>query len=300
LNWSFAVSLLAFFFFFNSITQCAKASTNALRLGVRSALADGTSIQLYGLQDFNNLTRSEVLRWRTNAVYACPALVDGTYVPTPAIFDGITDGKPWWGMAGQYIWGEGQRSIDGQAEESRFVLNPFLLVGANPWTAKIWNPEMINSGDLSDPNFPYTWLPQELRFWPRMRMAQVVYDVTAYNARLKQLEAKLEKTDNNARFGLVAYNARDFGYNYLMVSSVLSSNVDNAVKAREPVEIKQYIHTGDSSKYPGGCNNMSPKMDQIDQLMITKLPARATVLLWKSRPSFIGDPPDFSFVLDFK
>lgn len=66
------------------------------------------------------------------------------------------------------------------------------------------------------------------------------------------------------------------------------------------MEIKQYIHTGDSSKYPGGCNNMSPAMDEIDKLQIRALPARATVLLWRTRPPVATDPPDFSFVLDFK
>lgn len=300
LNWSFAVSLLAFFFFYNAITQCARASTNSLKLGVRSSLADGTSIPINPPQRFNYLLRSEIIRQRTNAVMTWPSLVEGNYVPTPAIFDEITDSKPWWGMAGQYIWGEGERSIEGAAEESRFILNPFLLVAANPWTAKIWNSELITADDLSNPDFPYTWTPQELRFWPKMRMAQVIYDVTAFNARLKSLDSKLEKTEQNVRFGLVAYNARDFGYNYLMLSPLLSSNVENTHKAKGAVEIKQYIHTGDSSKFPGGCNNMSPAMDQIDQLLVTKLPARATVLLWKSRPAFIGDPPDFSFVLDFK
>jgi hypothetical protein len=85
-----------------------------------------------------------------------------------------------------------------------------------------------------------------------------------------------------------------------MLSPVLSSNIENTFKGKDIVQIKQYIHTGDSSKFPGGCNNMSPAIDQIDQLVIKKLPARATVLLWKSRPAFIGDPPDFSFVLDFR
>ncbi len=300
MNWSFAVFLLAFFFFYNAVTQCARASTNSLKLGIRARLADGTAIPLNPPQRFNYLQRSEIIRLRTSAVMSCPSLVEGTYIPTPAIFDEITDAKPWWGMAGQYIWGEGERSIEGAAEESRFILNPYLLVAANPWTAKIWNPQLITPDDINNPDFPYTWTPQELRLWPKMRMGQVIYDVTAFNAKLKSLDSKLEKTEEIVRFGLVAYNARDFGYNYLMLSPVLSSNVENTFKGKDAVEIKQYIHTGDSSKFPGGCNNMSPAMEQIDQLVIKQLPARATVLLWKSRPVFFGDPPDFSFVLDFK
>ncbi len=288
------------FFFYSSINQCAKASTNSLKLGPLSLLPDGSPLILNRPQHFNYLLRNDILRLRINAVMTSRALVDGAYVPTAAVFDEMIDSKPWWGMAGQYIWGEGKRSIEGPSEESRFVLNPFLLVAANPWTAKIWNPEQITEDDLKNLDFPYTWTPEELRYWPRRRMAQVIYDVTAFNGRLKQLDSKLEKTEDNLRFGLVAYNARDFGYNFLYLSPRLSSNIENSHRGKDVVEIKQYIHTGDSSKYPGGCNNMSPAMDEIDRLRISALPARATILLWKSRPPLNSEPPDFSFVLDFK
>ncbi len=288
------------FFFYNSINQCAKASNNSLKLGPLALVPDGTLIPLNPPQHFNYMTRAEVLKLRANAVMSHAQLINSPYEPAASVFDEITNGKPWWGMAGQYIWGEGLRSIEGPSEESRFILNPFLLVAANPWTAKIWNAAQITGQDLQNPDFPYTWTPQELKYWPRRRMAQVIYDVTAFNGKLKQLDNKLEITDENVRFGLVAYNARDFGFNYLYISAGLSSNIENAKKLNDPVEIGQYIHTGDSSKYPGGCNNMSPAVDEIDQLSVTKLPARATVLLWKRRPARLGDTPDFSFVLDFK
>lgn len=288
------------FFFYSSIDQSAKASTNSLKVGPLSLVRDGTLLPINRPQDFNYMTRNDVLQLRFNAVMSCKALINTPYCPTAAVFDEMLDGKPWWGMAGQYIWGEGQRSIEGPAEESRFVLNPFLLVAANPWTAKIWNPEQITEDDLKNIDFPYTWMPQELTFWPKRRMAQVTYDVTAFNGKLKQMDGKLEKNEDNLRFGLVAYNARDFGYNFLFLSPSLSSNIENSHKTKSSVEIKQYIHTGDSSKYPGGCNNMSPRMDEIDKLDIKILPARATILLWKKRPPVLTDPPDFTFVLDFK
>lgn len=192
------------------------------------------------------------------------------------------------------------RSIDGPSEESRFLLNPFLLVGANPWTAKIWAGGKITQDDLDNRDFPYTWTPEELKYWPRRRTAAVVYDVTAFNGKLKTMDAKLEITKDNNRFGLVTYNARDFGYNFLLVSDQLSSHVENAFKGKGPIEIKQYIHTGDSSNYPGGCNNMSPAMDEIDKLTLKELPARATIFLWKKRPPRVTDQPDFTFILDFK
>lgn len=299
-NWSIALALASMFFFYSSIDQCARASTNSLKLGPLAVMPDGSPLYLNRTQAFNYLSKEDVLRQRINAVMSVSSLVNTPYTPTSAVFDEIVDGKPWWGMAGQYIWGEGQRSIEGPSEESRFILNPYLLVAANPWTAKIWNQEQITEDDLNNQDFPYTWTPQELRYWPRKKMAQVIYDVTAFNGKLKSMSNKLDSTEPNLRFGLVAYNARDFGYGFLFLSPQHSLNVENSYRGNYPIEIKQYIHSGDSSKFPGGCNNMSPAMDEIDKLTIKQLPARAVVYLWKTRPPLATDPADFTFVLDFK
>lgn len=292
--------LISLFLFCSTIENCALASTNSLKVGPQAVLPDGSAVPLNCTQQFNFLSKEDVLKYRTSAVNAVGSLVNSPYVPTSAVFDQMVDGKPWWGMAGQYIWGEGTRSIEGPSEESRFILNPYLLVAANPWTAKIWNQEQITDEDLNNGEFPYTWTPQELRYWPSKKMAQAIYDVTAFNAKLKAMNSKLENTEQNVRFGLVAYNARDFGYGFLYLSSQLSSNVDNSFRGNFPIEIKQYIHSGDSSKYPGGCNNMSPAMDEIDKLSIRQLPARAVVYLWKTRPPLVAVPADFTFILDFK
>ena len=292
--------LVAMFISLTVVKQEAQASTNSLKVGPLASMPDGSALTLNRTQHFNYLSREEVLKHRTNAVMAVPSLVNAPYTPTSAVFDEIVDGKPWWGMAGQYIWGEGQRSIEGPSEESRFILNPYLLVAANPWTAKIWNQEQITEEDLNNQDFPYTWTPQELRYWPSRKMAQAIYDVTAFNGKLKAVSSKLETTEPNYRFGLVAYNARDFGYGFLFISPQQSTNIENSFRGNFPIEIKQYIHSGDSSKYPGGCNNMSPAMDEIDKLTIKQLPARAVVYLWKTRPPLSTAPADFTFVLDFK
>lgn len=298
--WSAALAMVPLVLFAMAIHHCAKASANELELGPQSKFPDGTALQINPIQDLNYKSKLDILNMRANAINVYRALLIGQYNATPAVFGEITDGKPWWGMAGQYIWGEGPRSIEGMSEESRFILNPFLLVGANPWTAMIWNKEKITEDDLRRYDFPYTWLPQSLRFWPSAKMGQVVYDVTGYNQRLRQYADKIEKGDENNHFGLVAYNARDFGYDYMFISPTQSANIENTDKNKDVVQIRHYIHTGDSSKYPGGCNNMSPAMAQIDDIVYTKLPARATVYLWKQRPPSVTAKPDLTFVVDLK
>jgi len=102
------------------------------------------------------------------------------------------------------------------------------------------------------------------------------------------------------RFGLVAYNARDFGFQYMYVNLSKSIDIVNINGCSGPVLIKQLIHCGNSSKYPGGCNNMSPAISEIDHLAITNLPARACVSLWKNEPSSVSDKADFTFYIDFR
>ena len=71
------------------------------------------------------------------------------------MFGQVEDGRPWWGIEGQYFHGPGQRSIEGPSEESCFVLNPFLLVavdftGLTPWSPGFeWNRDQIEPEDLN-------------------------------------------------------------------------------------------------------------------------------------------------------
>ena len=48
-------------------------------------------------------------------------------------------------------------------------------------------------------------------------------------------------------------------------------------------EFVDYIHLGNSCKYKGGCNNISPV--QFDKMiMLTNLPAEINLKLWKNEP----------------
>ncbi len=84
----------------------------------------------------------------------------------------------------------------------------------------------------------------------------------------------MKELKTNLHFGLVAYNARDFGYNFLYLSPRFSSNIENSHKGKDVVEIKQYIHTGDSSSVSWRLQQHEPlAMDEIDRLRISALPA---------------------------
>lgn len=253
--------------------------------------------------NLNFLNKKDILAEREQCLKQGLALLVDKYKPEAYVFQNIEDHKPWWGMHGAFVWGPGQRSIEGSAEESRFILNPLLLVGVNSATALIWEKDKISETDLNDPSFPFCWLPTALSFYPELSVAHATYSVSDFNKEIKKRKDKLRFNPDLImlnRFGLVAYNARDFGFQYIYVDIAKSINIVNINGRLGPVLIKQLIHCGNSSQYPGGCNNMSPAMPEIDHFAISNLPARACVYLWKSQPRSITNKPDFTFYIDFR
>jgi len=292
---------LYIFLLFSACITKTTAEPNVLAIGDRAINSAPVDIPINDPGDLNFKTREEILNWRIQNLYKSPGLLSGEYVPNPAVFSQVVDGKPWWGMQGTFIWGVGKRSIEGLSEESRFVLNPLLLVGANPNCVNLWKPDQITPIDMSDPTFPYCWLPKSLRWYPDQSLVQVVYDVTEFNQRLEIRKDKLIAAPSDVnRFGLIAYNARDFGFDYLYLNTAKSINVTQDKPVSKAVQIQQMIHCGGSCGYPGGCNNMSPAMPDIDYFRFSALPARAHIDLWKQKPNSVNDKPDLIYYLDLR
>jgi hypothetical protein len=100
-----------------------------------------------------------------------------------------------------------------------------------------------------------------------------------------------------APFDLAAYNARDLGYNFIKVDYRLSKGLKHT--EADVIEIKQYIHCGGSCGYPGGCNNMSPAVKELDDFHLTALPAQAIIYLWRQKPSG-NQAADLTLVMNFQ
>jgi len=265
-----------------------------------TAPAGTTQIAINPPQVFNYKRREEILDLRKKAVAAyAPKLGLTRYEPSNEIFHAVVDGKPWWGTAGAAVYGSGMKSILGPAEESRFILNPYLIVGANSATNLIWDPSRITSADIDNPNFPFFWMPATLMWDAQGKHAWVTYDVSSYTRAINQ-SGKLEHHSLPTEFSLVAYNARDLGYSYIWLDTLHSPNVRNNTDGAGPVHINQFIHCGGTCGYPGGCNNMSPFTAEIDRLQLIGLPAEASVKLWKDRPYGPETDADFTVTLSFK
>lgn len=282
-----------------SVLALSSCRANELALG-DNAKSDDISITLNPVENFNYLTRSQILSKRIALASKLDELLQEPYEPNHSIFDQIVDNKPWWGMHGAFVFGAGKRSIEGPSEESRFVLNPYLLVAASSWSAEIWDKEKISPDDLKQQDFPFCWNPVELRFSPKKRTVTATYDVSSFNQSLQRWQDKIIDKSPINDFALVAYNARDFGFNYIFVPVDQCESLKNVNNAFEPVEIKQYIHCGNTCKYDGDCNNMSPAQEQIDHFKFTQLPAKVKVLLWKAKPANAEALPDMTVFINLK
>ncbi|MBN1315832.1 MAG: hypothetical protein JXA42_10200 [Anaerolineales bacterium] len=287
-----------------------RPNRNVLAISYQSSLAVDESVEVV-LQppvELDSMTRKEVLELRRQAVNRYPELLAGPYRPSDAVFKQIEDGRPWWGIPGEFYYGPGEQSILGASEESRFILNPFLLAAAEFYQSSgmdgigmwDWDKARIPGQDLDRAGIPYYCPPQDLSWQPGNSYAQVTFDLTSCLAQINRWLAN-PCTLDNLTFFITAYNARDLNLNYLQLVQTDSQNVALAEPFDAPIPETEFIHQGGSCQYPGGCNNASPYVPQLNDLSLEALPARLVIYLWKDEPDFERlSSPDLRFILYYK
>jgi len=258
-------------------------------------LNDPLSLPIADYVEFDGLNRSDILALRRKAVASQPDLVPENYSPSGRVFSKIEDGRPWWGTLGLSYHGNGEKSIEGPSYHSFHVLNPYLLVGAGESWAFIVKDPKLEPRPIFQELVSLTWSGDQ-------KTVHAVYNFTEYRRLRKDYHIPDFK-----RVDLYAYNARDFGYNYLYVDLERSTNVYSFglpgawtplhPKQGDPGQIRQFIHKGRSCGFRGGCNNISPASPQIS-LKVYDLPSRAYIKLWKDQPISPDDEPDLVYVLD--
>lgn len=275
-----------------------QVSSNRLSLGEQAKVQSAFNLNINPPSEYDFHSRLEIENLRKSFANQHPELLLYQYTPMPAIFNQIEDGKPWWGLDGQVFYDSGSRSIDGLSEESRFINNPFMLVCANMLLSgyEYESSKFPSKEDFALSGLPLECPPSQAVIYPRESREVISYNVTNFiqtSAKILDLPLQL----GNAPFDVVAYNARDFGFNYLAVSPRYSQNVNRT--SDRPIEIVQYIHCGGSCGYNGGCNNMSPYIEGLHSLSLKALPAQAFIHLWRARPSSVDQAPDFIVQLNF-
>jgi hypothetical protein len=277
-----------------------RVAGNELLIGAKARTTAVIRVNISEPICLNFMSKDEIFKLRKTLIENYPSLNRDNYVPSEDVFGQVASQKPWWGLYGKYVYRVGQRSIEGPSDQSKFILNPYLLVAADQANVGLWNADKVTKQMLTASSFPFFWKPQELKWYPGEARSEVTYDVSGYQRALYSLRYALKFYRVIDQFSLIAYNAKDFGLNYLFFAGEKSRNVINKYRNREPIEILQMIHLGETCGYPGGCNNMSPYMPELEQLSLTGLPAHARILLWKQKPSSINAQPDMTLDLNFK
>ena len=228
-------------------------------------------------------TKSQVYAIRSRYVMKHRNLIDGYYKPSTEVFGGIEDKKAWWGIDGMSYKGSGKESINGPSEESRFICNPFLLAG------------LVRSYIFKSKRKPRESYPRPISLaWSAdKKYGQVVYAMKRF------FHGNPMDSPQRKHFTLVAYNARDLGYKYMYIDLRRSPNISIKTGAPKILAIPQFIHTGGSCGYPGGCNNMSPHCDDLE-IVVKRLPAKICCKFWKTKPPSQYTPANIEFMVIMK
>lgn len=249
-------------------------------------------VPLNDMIELNFKKRSEIYDIRRQFVNRMPALVKAAglqgYEPSSDVFGQIVDGRPWWGILGISHYAKGPRSIEGPAEESRFIANPWLFVGLMENYA-----HRVEGSGL--PPVAFYPRPLSLTWAPDASYGWVKYDVTSY---FRDTLSRRYPEALDRKLYMVLYNARDLGYRWVALSDTLSQGTSCSLSEKSRAwSIPQFIHCGGSCGYPGGCNNMSPSNPEL-VVKFTRQPARMVFKLWWDEPLTASADPDLWFVVE--
>lgn len=251
------------------------------------------NLTINSLSNYNYIDKNELLKMRKNYVNKS-VFKDKKYVPNAEIFGQVQSKKPWWGIDNLTCYtknSDTNSNIKGLSEESRYLNNPNMLLGLR--LSERYPQELIGESFCADKEIKEL-MPVKMTYNPKIKMITAVYEA---NDNFSMVYTTGKNRRNKVRFLLHGINAKDAGYNYIFASgeqNVMFGNFSDKTAEMEPVEILQFLHTGNSCKIAGGCNNVSPYQPELE-FSIQKLPAEIMFSLWKTKPLYKFMPADFSY-----
>jgi hypothetical protein len=244
------------------------------------------TIPLRQCAEFDFKTKQEIYRIRRECVMQYPQYAPANYSPSEAVFGPIEGNKVWYGLLGISYYSTGPDINKGESEESRFILNPLLLIGLDH--ARLYAAHGISKL----PPVPIYPEPVSLYIDETGSKGRVVYNVTNYWNLYRRYYRRVHLEHE---FFLSVYNARDLGYKYTSLAGETKNVVIHGLD--KIVELIQFIHCANCG-YPNKCcNNMSPQQAEMN-IDVQQLPARISFKLWKEKPSSAQDTADRIFTID--
>jgi len=267
----------------NRNAQLKNSKMEAESLGLDKPPAGSIEIPVNPMIILNGKNRNEIMNLRRNYLNQMPTLAPKNYQPNREVFGRMGNGKPWWGVLGYDGYGPGKKSITGLSYYSQFILNPYLLAGVTT-QAFVTKDAALLPGDLIP-------VPVQLIWEQGGSWGQVTYNLTPFY----QVAEGIFGDANKLNLELI--NARDRGFKFFSIDSYQSSGINAA--ADKIIPLNQFIQTGGSCGYPGGCNFRSPSQPDL-QVSFTGLPARIYIKLWKENVTDPTQESDMDFIIDLK
>lgn len=254
---------------------------SSLDLGFNSKAPESVSLNLNGLMNFNGKSSEELFALRAKNVSAYPTLLQGAYQPSKTVFE-IESKNPWWGIKGYLFKGRGISETDGLSRESAYFGNPLLLV-CPEWygTDMHWSGQRFPKADDFASSFPTYLPPAKATIYPKEKREEIRYDVMPYFNHVASMQNGPWKI-SSIGFDLRAYNARDFGFNYIYVDPNESKNISKLPP--EVVAIGQQLTTRTRDTCAPACNDLITP-DVLCGFKLKDLPAKCRLLLWKNKPA---------------
>jgi hypothetical protein len=290
---SAALSILSFFLCIQltSIPSVLSEAQAANTLNTGNSAPAPSDISINPPSELDYKTKDQVYTIRRLYVAQHQYLLAGDYFPSEAVFGQIIDGKPWWGVEGQFCGGSRRPSIEGVSEEARFILNPFLLLAIEE--TQSWNVEADCSAVYPE--------PISLQWFGREHKAIVTYAMSDFFNYRRQNGFPPMAVEDSTLY-LKNLNARDFGYEFMRLDPAYSSNIKQVGNARmfeDSVKLQSFIHCGGSCGQSGGCNNGSPGEPDL-HFLVDRLPATMNCKLWKNKPVSPQAEADFIFIIELQ
>lgn len=290
-------SLLSF-----ALSACAGGSGggsgNNLDVGYSTKAPESVNIVLSGLMNYNGKTAEELYALRSKNVAAHPELLGGSsYKPSPDVF-AIDSKSPWWSMKGYLFRSMIVDHTGGVSRESAYFGNPFLLVSPEWYGNDLHIPSgRFPNGDAFANVYPTYVPPMTVKIVPKEKREELSFEIMSYYNNVKSIQDGLYPI-TQIGFDLCAYNARDFGYNYIYVDANNTSNINKLPP--EVISINQALGAKTRNTCAPSCNDEIGTPDELVGFRVKNIPAKIRLLLWQKKPTSHLAPHDFQVDMFFK
>ena len=256
-------------------------------LPLHHATARFYHIQVNQARELDSLNTKQIFKIRESMLKEYPILKqekeDSSKI---AAFYLMKHKSPWVGVKGSMCYGGNSSLItEGVSAESRFIDNPFALIGI----------EENNTLNLlkNKGNCPssYFYL-KKLSYDDETKTFDAIYNISDHIKNIKKFSIKKSLIVGTSFNGL---NAHAFNINYAKAVKMRNIVFETTPNISTNVfKFKDYIFFSTTCKYRNGCNISRSYQAQLS-FKTTKLPADITFHLWRLDPLGIETEPDIIF-----